>query len=204
MTSKWSYKNRGIRVIGINFSEFLSMAIWQCSNQLRYLDACVQEQKASVKQCASYGVHIQTEVLIYRLSVRGLQLIFTKIVYFFHCSDQWNVLDLTTLIIYLVIFVLRMVTWGLSNSVENDRVLLITGYLYGLSTLILTFRAFGHMMENTREVGSIQIALFHIVSDVVAIFWQFIAAILAFSIAITKVYMAEKSYLEKDNRDKNT
>ena len=56
------------------------------------------------------------------------------------------------------------------------------------------------MMENTREVGSIQIALFHIVSDVVAIFWQFIAAILAFSIAITKVYMAEKSYLEKDNR----
>ena len=136
--------------------------------------------------------------------MRGLQLIFTKIVYFFHCSDQWNVLDLTTLIIYLVIFVLRMVTWGLSNSVENDRVLLITGYLYGLSTLILMFRAFGHMMENTREVGSIQIALFHIVSDVVAIFWQFIAAILAFSIAITKVYMAEKSYLEKDNRDKNT
>ena len=45
MTSKWSYKNRGIRVIGINFSEFLNMAIWQCSNQLRYLDACVQEQK---------------------------------------------------------------------------------------------------------------------------------------------------------------
>ena len=60
------------------------------------------------------------------------------------------------------------------------------------------------MMENTREVGSIQIALFHIVSDVVAIFSQFIAAILVFSIAITKVYMAEKSYLEKGNRNKNT
>ena len=47
-------------------------------------------------------------------------------------------------------------------------------------------------------------SLFHIVSDVVAIFSQFIAAILVFSIAITKVYMAEKSYLEKGNRDKNT
>ena len=204
MAFKQSYKNHGIRVIGINFSEFWNMAIWQCSNQLRYLDACVQEQKASAKQCTSYRVHFQTEVLICRLSVGGLEFIFSKIVYFFPCSDQWNVLDLTTLIIYLVIFVLRMVTWGLSNSVENDRVLLITGYLYGLSTLILTFRAFGHMMENTREVGSIQIALFHIVSDVVAIFWQFIAAILAFSIAITKVYMAEKSYHENDNRDKNT
>ena len=33
---------------------------------------------------------------------------------------------------------------------------------------------------------------------------QFIAAILVFSIAITKVYMAEKSYLEKGNRNKNT
>lgn len=203
MASKWSYKNHGIRVFGIHFSEFLNMAIWKCSNQSRYLDACVQEQKPSLN-----SVQLRVQFLDGSVNLlafcEGLEFIFTKIVHFFPCSDQWNVLDLTTLIIYLVIFVLRMITWGLSNSEENDRVLLITGYLYGLSTLILTFRAFGHMMENTREVGSIQIALFHIVSDVVAIFWQFIAAILAFSIAITKVYMAEKSYLEKDNRDKNT
>ena len=123
---------------------------------------------------------------------------------FLFCSDQWNVLDLITLITYLVIFVLRMVTWTTSESVENDRALVIAGYLYGLNTMVLTFRAFGHMMENTREVGSIQIALFHILSDVVAIFWQFIAAILAFSIAITKVYMAEKSYLEKDYNENNS
>lgn len=31
------------------FRWILNMAIWQCSNQLRYLDACIQEQKASSK-----------------------------------------------------------------------------------------------------------------------------------------------------------
>ena len=118
-------------------------------------------------------------------------------------SDRWNVLDLTTLIIYLVIFVLRMITWAVSDSVVNNRTLVITGYLYGLNTIFLTFRTFGHVMETTRGVGSIQIALFHILEDVATIFWQFIAAILAFSIAITKVYVAEKSYLVKKDNDKN-
>jgi len=36
-------------------------------------------------------------------------------------------------------------------------------------------------------------------SDLVTIFWQFIATILAFSIAITKVYVAEKSFISEDN-----
>lgn len=91
----------------------------------------------------------------------------------------------------------------MSESVVHNRALVIAGYLYGLNTMFLTFRAFGHLMENTRNVGSIQIALFHILSDVVAIFWQFIAAILAFSIAITKVYVAENSYILQGDKDKN-
>ncbi|KAJ7379004.1 hypothetical protein OS493_018798 [Desmophyllum pertusum] len=107
------------------------------------------------------------------------------------------------LIIYVIIFVLRMVTWVVSDSVINNRTLVIAGYLYGLNTMFLTFRAFGHVMESTRGVGSIQIALFQILSDVATIFWQFIAVILAFSIAITKVYVAEKSYLVKQDSDKN-
>lgn len=118
-------------------------------------------------------------------------------------SDRWNILDLTMLIIYVIIFVLRMVTWVVSDSVINNRTLVIAGYLYGLNTMFLTFRAFGHVMESTRGVGSIQIALFQILSDVATIFWQFIAVILAFSIAITKVYVAEKSYLVKQDSDKN-
>ena len=108
-----------------------------------------------------------------------------------------------TALIYLVIFVVRMVTWAMSESVVDNRALVVAGYLYGLNTMFLTFRAFGHLMENTRNVGSIQIALYHILSDVVAIFWQFIAAILAFSIAITKVYMAENSYILQSDKDKN-
>lgn len=96
-----------------------------------------------------------------------------------------------------------MLTWAVSESVVNNRALVITGYLYGLNTMFLTFRAFGLVMEITRGVGAIQIALFFILKDVAIIFWQFIAAILAFSIAITKVYVAEKSYLVKEDQDKN-
>ena len=78
--------------------------------------------------------------------------------------------------------------------VEN-RVLSIAGYLYGLNTLCLTFRVFGHVMEQSEGVGTIQIALFRILKDVGTIVWQFIAVILAFSIATTKVYVVETSFL---------
>ena len=94
-----------------------------------------------------------------------------------------------------------MVTLAVSQSVTNNRSLVIAGYFYGLNTMFLTLRAFGHVMETTRQIGPIQIALFHILTDLVTIFWQFIAAILAFSIAITKVYVAEKSFISEDNRN---
>ena len=54
-------------------------------------------------------------------------------------------------------------------------------------------------METFKGIGAIQIALFQIIGDVVTIFWQFIATILAFSIAITKVYIAERSFISKTN-----
>ena len=115
------------------------------------------------------------------------------------CSDRWNILDLIMLIIYFATFLLRTVTLAVSKSVTNNRPLVIAGYFYGLNTMFLTLRAFGHVMETTKQIGPIQIALFHILSDLVTIFWQFIAAILAFSIAITKVYVAEKSFTSEDN-----
>ena len=108
-------------------------------------------------------------------------------------------MDLITLIMYFATFVLRMVTLAVSKSLTNNRSLVIAGYFYGLNTMFLTLRAFGHVME-TKQIGPIQIALFHILSDLVTIFWQFIAAILAFSIAITKVYVAERSFVSEDNR----
>lgn len=118
-------------------------------------------------------------------------------------SDRWNILDSITLMIYLITFLLRMFTWAMSASVTNNRALVIAGYLYGLNTMFLTLRAFGHVMETIQGVGAIQIALFHIIGDIATIFWQFIATILAFSIAMTKVYVAERSYIvlesDKDN-----
>ncbi|XP_068737190.1 uncharacterized protein [Montipora capricornis] len=112
-----------------------------------------------------------------------------------YITDRWNILDLITLIIYFATFVLRMVTLALSDSVTNNRPLVIGGYFYGLNTMFLTLRAFGHVMETTKQTGPIQIAFFHILSDIATIFCQFIATILAFSIAMTKVYMAEKSFI---------
>ena len=96
-------------------------------------------------------------------------------------------------------FVLRVVTWSLSESVTDNRALVIAGYLYGLNTMFLTLRAFGHVMETVKGIGAIQIALFHIIGDITTIFWQFVSAILAFSIAITKVYMAERSFISNNN-----
>lgn len=111
-------------------------------------------------------------------------------------------MDFITLLIYLLTFLLRIVTWAVSESVVDNRAIVIAGYLYGLNTMFLTLRAFGHVMETDKGVGAIQIALFHIIGDVATIFWQFIATILAFSIAITKIYMAEQSYVAK-NGDKD-
>ena len=117
----------------------------------------------------------------------------------FCSSDRWNILDFITILNYLVTFVLRVVTWSLSESVTDNRALVIAGYLYGLNTMFLTLRAFGHVMETVKGIGAIQIALFHIIGDITTIFWQFVAAILAFSIAITKVYMAESSFISNNN-----
>ena len=65
--------------------------------------------------------------------------------------------------------------------------------------MFLTLRVFGHVLETIKGIGDIQIALFHIFGDVVTIFWQITATILAFSIAITKVFMAERSFISKNN-----
>ena len=117
--------------------------------------------------------------------------------------DRWNILDCITLLNYLVTFVLRVVTWTLSESVTDNRALVVSGYLYGLNTMFLTLRAFGHVMETNEGIGTIQIAFFQIMANVVTVFWQFIAIILAFSIAMTKVYMAERSFISDNNGTKS-
>jgi len=117
--------------------------------------------------------------------------------------DLWNRLDFISLLVYLVIFSLRIATFIISGTVVNNRVLIIAGYLYSFNTLCLTFRVFGHVMEQSKDVGTIQIALFSILKNIRTIIWQFTAAIVAFSIAITKIYMAEKSYVPNASNKKD-
>ena len=109
-------------------------------------------------------------------------------------SDRWNVLDFITLVLYLITFVLRMTTLRISTDVSGNRLLVVSEYFYGFIAMFLTIRAFGQVIERLRKMGTIQIALFFIMSDVLGIFWQFVALILAFALPITKIYIAEKAY----------
>ncbi|CAH3160768.1 unnamed protein product [Porites evermanni] len=116
-----------------------------------------------------------------------------------YCSDCWNRFDFASLVFYIIILILRIVTWFNDGSVANNRALAIAGYLYSLNTLCLTLRTFGQVMEQPKDVGTIQIALFSILRDVRTVLWQFLAVILAFSIAITKIYMSERSFIANES-----
>ena len=124
------------------------------------------------------------------------------ILLFFYFSDRWNKLDVISVVTYLVIIVLRLTTWTTSESVETNRAVLVASYLYSFNTLCLTLRI-SHVIETFKGLGTIQIALFNILQDVFTIVWQFIAAVFAFSVAITKIYMAEKSFLASASNQQN-
>ena len=113
--------------------------------------------------------------------------------------DRWNVFDLFIIIVFMcAILPLRIVTWLESDSITNNRALVIAGYLYGFNTMLLTFRTFGSILETYQGVGTIQIAFFHIVRDAVVVVLHFLAITLAFASTITKVYVAEKSLVKQD------
>lgn len=99
------------------------------------------------------------------------------------------------LVIYVATFMLRMVTWGVSTTATGNKALVIAGYFYGFNTMILTLRVFGHLMETNKVTGTTHIALISIIEDVAIIFFQFLVGILAFSLAITKIYVAEGSFI---------
>ena len=111
--------------------------------------------------------------------------------------------DLVILIMYFITFTLHMVTWATSDSVSGNRPLAVAGYLYGLIAMCLTLRAFGHVMEVDRGMGAIQIAVFVILKDLRTIFWLFIATVLGFSLAITKIFVAEKSFVSSGSSHAN-
>ncbi|XP_020619072.1 short transient receptor potential channel 2-like isoform X3 [Orbicella faveolata] len=119
-----------------------------------------------------------------------------------YISDRWNKIDVVSVVTYLVIFVLRLTTWITSESVTNNRAVLVASYLYSFNTLCIALRI-GHFVETFKGLGTIQIALCNVFQDVFTIVWQFIASVFAFSVAITKIYMAEKSFHASASNQQN-
>jgi len=108
----------------------------------------------------------------------------------------------TLIIFFIAILPLRIVTWAVSESVTNNRLLVFAAYFYGLNTMLLTLRAFGSVLETFKGVGTIQIALFHIMRDAVVVIVHFAAITLAFASAIAKIFVAETSMVKGEITEK--
>ena len=114
--------------------------------------------------------------------------------------DRWNALDVITIVVFLVILAIRLVASS-SSTVSQNQTLAVANYLYGVNTMLLALRVLGSILESTRTAGVMQIALFKIIGDVRVIFWQFLVTVLAFSMAMTKVFMTEKSFVVKSKTE---
>lgn len=121
----------------------------------------------------------------------------------FHCRDPYNGCDSLINVVYTyVILPLRIAVWVESESVNNNRMLAVAGYLYGFNTMLLTFRTFGPILETTKVFGIVQIAFFQILGDALVEVVHFLAITIAFASTITKVFVAEKTMVSKNNPEK--
>lgn len=111
---------------------------------------------------------------------------------------MWNYLDVFTLLIYLLIVTMRIVTFARGGEPYHNRLLEIVNYFYGASTMFLVLR-FSSVLELSAVVGPLQLALFRMLIDLLIILVQFFFVILAFSLVITKCFMAEMSYMTLAN-----
>ena len=141
---------------------------------------------------------------IYYVLFALLCFFFSLLVFFcFHRRDRWNAFDFLIFVVYIfAILPLRIATWVESESVNNNRILAVAGYLYGLNTMFLTFRAFWSILETTKGVGTVQIAFFNIVGDAIVVVVQFLAITMAFASTITKVFVAGRTMVSKNTPEK--
>ena len=111
---------------------------------------------------------------------------------------MWNYVDLIILVLFFMMFVLRCVTLSEADA-HQSRLLQLVNFLFGISTLLLTLR-FSSILEVNKTVGPLQLALFRMCIDLLIILTQFSFVIMAFSAAITKVYIAEISFWTPPHR----
>ena len=103
---------------------------------------------------------------------------------------MWNYLDVIVEIIYVFIVILRITTIARGGIPYNNRLLEISNYLYGINTLLMILR-----VSRILELSPLQLALYRMCGDLLIILSQYCFVILGFSMAITKSYKAELSYL---------
>jgi len=102
-------------------------------------------------------------------------------------------MDIATIVIYVATTAVRFVTFRLYPTMFNNPLIVVASYLYGINAMLLTLRVFGQVMEVKESTGTKQIALLRIISAVAVIFVQMVAAILGFSLVLTKIYVADIS-----------
>ena len=108
--------------------------------------------------------------------------------------DMWNYLDVIVEIMYVFIVILRITTIARGGIPYNNRLLEISNYLYGINTLLMVLRV-SSILELSPTIGPLQLALYRMCGDLLIILSQYCFVILGFSMAITKSYKAELSYL---------
>lgn len=111
---------------------------------------------------------------------------------------MWNYLDVFTLLVYVLIVILRIVTFARGGDPYHNRLLEIVNCFYGVNTTLLVLR-FSSILELSSVLGPLQLALFRMLIDLLIILVQFFFVIIAFSLAITKSYVAEMSYMTSTN-----
>ena len=111
---------------------------------------------------------------------------------------MWNYVDVLIVLVYFVIIICRIVTVIIGGDPFHNRWLEIANYGYGFNAMFLILR-FSSILELSSVVGPLQLALFQMCFDLLVILVQFAFVILAFSMAITKCYTAETSYMTPTN-----
>ena len=121
-----------------------------------------------------------------------------------HCHrDMWNYLDVIIEIIYILTVILRITTIARGGVPYNNRLLEISNYLYGINTLLMVLRV-SSILELNQVAGPLQLALYRMLGDLLIILSQFFFVIVGFSLAITKSYNAERSYLRPHSNHSGT
>ena len=112
----------------------------------------------------------------------------------FFARDMWNYLDVLIMLVYAFVITSRIATIIIGGEPYNNRLLELANYGYGFDAMLLILR-FSSILELSSVIGPLQLALFRMCVDLLVILIQFGFVIAAFSLAITKCYTAETSFL---------